>query len=280
MIRSLLYVPADNEKFLAKAHERGADAIILDLEDAVAEDRKDAARAALAEAVPSAGRNHASVFVRINSGPRQVDDAVAAARAGAFGVVIAKARDGGALESLAGTLRGVEAETRPPGHLLHRPDRGSRRRARRALDRKAPPRRRPDDRRRGSRHRDRRRADPGGPALPETAGPLRRQGRAASCRSASCARSPTTAISRASPPPPARPGRTASMAQPASIPRPSRCSTTAFSPSAADIAWAERVVAAAHGQTAGAFSLDGKMVDAPVIARALLMLERAKKAEG
>ena len=53
----------------------------------------------------------------------------------------------------------------------------------------------------------------------------------------------------------------------------------AFSPSASDIAWAERIVAAAHGQTDGAFSLDGKMVDAPVIARALLMLERVKKSQ-
>ena len=70
------------------------------------------------------------------------------------------------------------------------------------------------------------------------------------------------------------------MAQPASIPRPSPLLNAAFSPTAADLAWAELVVAAAHGQTAGAFSLDGKMIDAPVIARALLMLERAKKAEG
>lgn len=36
MIRSLLYVPASSERFVAKAHERGADAIILDLEDSVA----------------------------------------------------------------------------------------------------------------------------------------------------------------------------------------------------------------------------------------------------
>ena len=33
--RSLLYVPANNPRFIAKAHERGADGIILDLEDSV-----------------------------------------------------------------------------------------------------------------------------------------------------------------------------------------------------------------------------------------------------
>ena len=35
LIRSLLYVPASSERFIAKAHDRGADAIILDLENAV-----------------------------------------------------------------------------------------------------------------------------------------------------------------------------------------------------------------------------------------------------
>ena len=50
-IRSLLYVPASSERFIAKAHERGADAIILDLEDAVAPDRKDAARTQLVDSV-------------------------------------------------------------------------------------------------------------------------------------------------------------------------------------------------------------------------------------
>jgi citrate lyase subunit beta/citryl-CoA lyase len=36
-LRSLLYVPAHSERFIGKAHERGADAIILDLEDALDE---------------------------------------------------------------------------------------------------------------------------------------------------------------------------------------------------------------------------------------------------
>ena len=44
MYRSMLYVPAHSERFLNKAHERRADAIILDLEDAVPEADKDAAR--------------------------------------------------------------------------------------------------------------------------------------------------------------------------------------------------------------------------------------------
>ena len=67
-LRSMLYVPAHSERFLARAHERGADAIILDLEDAVPEVDKDRARDGLADAVKSVSRNGALVFVRINPG--------------------------------------------------------------------------------------------------------------------------------------------------------------------------------------------------------------------
>jgi citrate lyase subunit beta / citryl-CoA lyase len=92
MIRSLLYVPASSERFLAKAHERRADAIILDLEDAVAPQEKERARAALKDAVPAVGRNGATVFVRINAVATGLafDDVDAACRAGAFGLFVAK----------------------------------------------------------------------------------------------------------------------------------------------------------------------------------------------
>src|SRR5262245_18826216 len=87
VIRSLLYVPASSERFLAKAAERGADAIILDLEDAVAPSEKVAARNKLTETVPIVGKNGAAVFVRINSEPERLRaDAEAAVKAGAFGL--------------------------------------------------------------------------------------------------------------------------------------------------------------------------------------------------
>jgi citrate lyase subunit beta / citryl-CoA lyase len=93
VIRSLLYVPASSERFVAKAHERGADAIILDLEDSVAPAEKEKARAELENAVPSVGRNGAKVFVRINSNePMILADAEAACRAGAFGLFVPKSR--------------------------------------------------------------------------------------------------------------------------------------------------------------------------------------------
>jgi citrate lyase subunit beta/citryl-CoA lyase len=64
--RSLLFVPVTSERFVAKAHTRGADAIILDLEDSVLPANKAAARAALAATVPRVSQSGADVVVRIN----------------------------------------------------------------------------------------------------------------------------------------------------------------------------------------------------------------------
>ena len=89
--RSLLYVPASAEKFVAKAHERGADVVILDLEDGVAPDAKDAARAGLPASVRSVRQNGADVVVRINRPLRMaVQDIAAAVAAGADGLICTK----------------------------------------------------------------------------------------------------------------------------------------------------------------------------------------------
>lgn len=89
--RSLLYVPVTQEKFIAKAHTRGADAIILDLEDAVAPAEKPAARAALAKAVPQVRQGGADVCVRINRPLRlALPDIEAAIAAGADALVLTK----------------------------------------------------------------------------------------------------------------------------------------------------------------------------------------------
>ncbi len=112
MIRSLLYVPANAPKFVAKAHERGADAIILDLEDAVVPAEKEAARAALAEAVPAVGRAGATVFVRINAATLE-PDAIAACQAGAAGVMVPKVQRAETLQRLAATLDPHETGRKP-----------------------------------------------------------------------------------------------------------------------------------------------------------------------
>ncbi len=76
--RSLLYVPTHVEKFVASAHTRGSDAIILDLEDAVPPAEKARARGLVAAAAERVGQGGADVLVRIN-GPQLADDDIAAA---------------------------------------------------------------------------------------------------------------------------------------------------------------------------------------------------------
>ncbi|MBR0649405.1 CoA ester lyase [Roseomonas terrae] len=64
--RSLMFVPATGEKFVAKAHTRGADVILLDLEDSIPPAEKQAARNALPAAAATVGQGGAEVAVRIN----------------------------------------------------------------------------------------------------------------------------------------------------------------------------------------------------------------------
>jgi citrate lyase subunit beta/citryl-CoA lyase len=64
--RSLLFVPVTAEKFVRTGADRGADGIILDLEDAVAPSEKARARTLIADAIPQVSRNGADVLVRVN----------------------------------------------------------------------------------------------------------------------------------------------------------------------------------------------------------------------
>ncbi|MES0007835.1 CoA ester lyase [Mesorhizobium sp. M0062] len=64
--KSLLFVPAHVPRFVETAHERGANGVILDLEDSVPQDKKGEARRQLPESVAKVGRNGASVLVRVN----------------------------------------------------------------------------------------------------------------------------------------------------------------------------------------------------------------------
>ncbi|MEX2617311.1 MAG: CoA ester lyase [Alphaproteobacteria bacterium] len=64
--RSLLYVPVNVDRYVDKAHTRGADGVILDLEDSVTPSEKDHARTLILEAAVKVARNGADVLVRIN----------------------------------------------------------------------------------------------------------------------------------------------------------------------------------------------------------------------
>ena len=65
-MRSLLFVPGDDERKIAKGLASAADALILDLEDAVAPARKSAAREICAKAIASS-KNVKRLFVRVNA---------------------------------------------------------------------------------------------------------------------------------------------------------------------------------------------------------------------
>lgn len=67
MWRSLLFVPAHIGKFTEKAHERNADACILDLEDSVAPGQKTQARDAASSAAQNISNRGLDVLVRINT---------------------------------------------------------------------------------------------------------------------------------------------------------------------------------------------------------------------
>lgn len=64
--RSVLYLPGSNARALEKARNLPADALILDLEDAVAPDAKETARAQIAEAVKAKAFGPREVVVRVN----------------------------------------------------------------------------------------------------------------------------------------------------------------------------------------------------------------------
>lgn len=66
-LRSLLFVPGDSEKKFARASAGAADALILDLEDAVAPSRKAEARALVADLIARERVGHWRCFVRVNA---------------------------------------------------------------------------------------------------------------------------------------------------------------------------------------------------------------------
>ena len=112
LLRSMLFIPGDSEKKLAKAAEVKADAIIIDLEDSVAAPRKDAARRLALEFLKGAApaNRRSKVFVRINpleAGAVGLD--LAAVMPGApDGIVFPKAAGTASIETVAHVMEALE----------------------------------------------------------------------------------------------------------------------------------------------------------------------------
>lgn len=104
--RSYLYVPGNAADKLGKALTRGADALIVDLEDAVPVKEKDAARTAVVAWLadqPAGGV--VDLWVRINSGSlREVDVRALAGIESLTGLVLAKVEDGPEVAAISGLL--------------------------------------------------------------------------------------------------------------------------------------------------------------------------------
>jgi citrate lyase subunit beta/citryl-CoA lyase len=113
-LRSFLFVPGDSEKKLAKGMGTGADALILDLEDAVAESAKPVARGLIAEALK--GPRPSQLWVRINplSTPHAVPDLEAVVGFAPDGIVIPKPDSAADLVTLDGLVTALEAKAGLP----------------------------------------------------------------------------------------------------------------------------------------------------------------------
>ncbi|WP_422032139.1 HpcH/HpaI aldolase/citrate lyase family protein [Reyranella sp.] len=104
--RSVLYMPGANTRALEKARTLPADALIFDLEDAVAPDAKEAARANVVAAAQSKGYGKREIAIRCNglATPWGAADITAIAKSGADAVVVPKVESAAEVASVIGLL--------------------------------------------------------------------------------------------------------------------------------------------------------------------------------
>jgi citrate lyase subunit beta / citryl-CoA lyase len=109
--RSMLFVPVTVEKYIARAAERGADALILDLEDSVPLAEKPRGREALQDAAAIVAKNGADVVVRINRPPRMaILDIEAAVSPAVQALMLTKVESAEHVQMLAEVVDEIEAE--------------------------------------------------------------------------------------------------------------------------------------------------------------------------
>jgi len=109
--RSTLILPVNVPRFVEKAHLRGADAVMLDLEDAVPPREKDAARRRIPASIPLVARAGAEVFVRVNHDPAMLaGDLEAAIHPGLDGICFPKTEAAEDVERLDGEIARLERD--------------------------------------------------------------------------------------------------------------------------------------------------------------------------
>jgi citrate lyase subunit beta / citryl-CoA lyase len=110
--RSVLYMPGSNARAIEKARTLPVDAVILDLEDSVAPEGKEAARAQVVEAVAAGGFGAREVFIRVNGIDTSwhVDDLTAAAHAGPDAILMPKISTADELERIGQRLLDMKTD--------------------------------------------------------------------------------------------------------------------------------------------------------------------------
>ncbi len=111
LCRSYLFAPGSNEKLLGKVFDAGADAVVLDLEDAVAPDRKAEARQLVAEVLRRrAGQSQPRIYVRINAVTTNFwrDDMQSIVSPTVHGIRVAKAEAAEELQQVSEALKQAE----------------------------------------------------------------------------------------------------------------------------------------------------------------------------
>ena len=114
--RSVLYLPASNERALEKAKSLPVDALILDLEDAVAPDAKPAAREAACAAARSGAYGDRELTIRVNAAGTEWhdDDLAAVSAAGPDAIVVPKVDSAEAVRTLVAAMEAAGA----PDHTM------------------------------------------------------------------------------------------------------------------------------------------------------------------
>jgi citrate lyase subunit beta/citryl-CoA lyase len=117
--RSSLILPVNVPRFVEKAYARGADAIVLDLEDSVPTQEKASARKLVPGSLAVAGRGGAEVLVRVNNDPALIaDDIDAAVHPGLDGLSIPKAETAAQIQAIVAQVDRLErARGVGPGHV-------------------------------------------------------------------------------------------------------------------------------------------------------------------
>lgn len=107
--RSTLILPVNVPRFVQKAHLRGADAVMLDLEDAVPPPEKAGARRLVREAISRVSRGGAEVFVRVNNDPAHLrEDLEASVWPGLDGICLPKTESAGEIARVAEQVADLE----------------------------------------------------------------------------------------------------------------------------------------------------------------------------